>query len=67
MATLNEPRKKRARVGCRYSMELNFASEDVLPPKAILFLSIKCDFGFKFYHKFRIKNIWQPFLPIAVI
>ena len=28
MATLNEPRKKRAQVGFRYSMELNFASED---------------------------------------
>ena len=28
MATLNEPRKKRARLGYRYSMELNFASED---------------------------------------
>ena len=28
MATLNEPRKKRARLGCRYSMELKFASED---------------------------------------
>ena len=27
-ATLNEPRKKRMRVGFRYSMELNFASED---------------------------------------
>ena len=28
MATLNEPRKKRARLGFRYSMELSFASED---------------------------------------
>ena len=28
MATLDEPRKKRARHGFRYSMELNFASED---------------------------------------
>ena len=29
MATLNqEPRKKRARLGFRYSMELNFATED---------------------------------------
>ena len=28
MATLNEPRKKRARLGFRYLMELNFASED---------------------------------------
>ena len=28
MATLNEPRKKRAKLGYRYSMELNFASED---------------------------------------
>ena len=28
MATFNEPRKKRARTGFRYSMELNFASED---------------------------------------
>ena len=27
-AALNEPRKKRARPGFRYSMELNFASED---------------------------------------
>ena len=28
MATLNEQRKKRARLGFRYTMELNFASED---------------------------------------
>ena len=28
MATLNEPRKKSVRLGFRYSMELNFASED---------------------------------------
>ena len=28
MATLNEQRKKRARLGIRYTMELNFASED---------------------------------------
>ena len=28
MVTLNEPRKKRAQVGFRYSMELNFTSED---------------------------------------
>ena len=36
MATLNEQRKKRARLGFRYTMELNFASEDskniYLPP-----------------------------------
>ena len=28
MASLNEQRKKRARLGFRYTMELNFASED---------------------------------------
>ena len=28
MATLNEQRKKRARLGFRYTMELNFTSED---------------------------------------
>ena len=28
MATLNEPRKKRARLGFRYSMKLNFATVD---------------------------------------
>ena len=28
MATLNEQREKRARRGFRYTMELNFASED---------------------------------------
>ena len=28
MATLNEQRKKRARIGFRYTMELNFASDD---------------------------------------
>ena len=29
MATVNEPLKKRAGLGCHYSMELKFASEDV--------------------------------------
>ena len=28
MATLNEPKKKHARLGFRYTMELNFASEN---------------------------------------